>query len=116
MACDARRPACMLEIAVTGTAARASTDAIHSTHPAVITLSIITFNNVPADSGLSASFDELGGTIGRADTNHRVLPDPDRTVSRVAAQVVYRNGGFAIIDRGSNPITVNGQALGSCRE
>ena len=106
----------MLEIAVRGTAARASTDAIHSTHPAVITLSVITFNNVPADSGLSASFDELGGTIGRADTNHLVLPDPDRTVSRVAAQVVYRNGGFAIIDRGSNPITVNGQALGSGRE
>jgi FHA domain-containing protein len=82
----------------------------------VITLSVITFNNAPADGALSASFDELGGSIGRADTNHLVLPDPDRTVSRVAAQVVYRNGSYAIIDRGSNPITVNGQALGSGRE
>jgi FHA domain-containing protein len=82
----------------------------------VITLSVTTFNNQPAHGALSASFDELGGTIGRADTNHLVLPDPDRTVSRVAAQVVYRNGAYAIVDRGSNPIVVNGQSLGSGRE
>jgi len=82
----------------------------------VITLSVIAFNDVPADGTLAAQFDELGGSIGRADTNQLVLPDPDRTISRVAAQVVYRNGNWAIVDRGSNPIVVNGQALGSGRE
>ncbi len=82
----------------------------------MITLSVVTFNSQTADGALSASFDELGGSIGRADTNHLVLPDPDRTISRVAAQVVYRNGSYAIIDRGSNPIMVNGQPVGSGRE
>lgn len=82
----------------------------------VITLTVIAFNDAPADGTLRARFDELGGSIGRADTNQLVLPDPDRTISRVAAQVVYRNGAFAIVDRGSNPITINGRALGSGRE
>ena len=82
----------------------------------MITLSVVSFNDRPSDGALHASFDELGGGIGRADSNHLVLPDPDRTISRVAAQVVYRNGGFAIVDRGSNPTLVNGQPLGSGRE
>jgi FHA domain-containing protein len=82
----------------------------------VITLTVIAFNDTPADGTLQVRFDELGGSIGRAETNQLVLPDPERMVSRVAAQVVYRNGGFAIIDRGSNPITLNGQALASGRE
>lgn len=82
----------------------------------MITLTVTSFNGLPADSSLSASFDELGGTIGRADTNQLVLPDPDRAISRVHAQLVFRAGAFAIVDRGSNPITVNGQAVGSGRE
>lgn len=82
----------------------------------MIILTVIAFNDSPADGTLQANFDELGGSIGRADSNQLVLPDPERTISRVAAQVVYRNGTFAIVDRGSNPITVNGRALGSGRE
>lgn len=82
----------------------------------MITLTVIAFNDSPADGTLQAHFDELGGSIGRADTNQLVLPDPERMVSRVAAQVVYRNGAFAIIDRGSNPISLNGHALASGRE
>ena len=82
----------------------------------MITLTVTSVNNTPSDGTLSASFDELGGSIGRADSNQLVLPDPERSISRVAAQVVYRNGSYAIVDRGSNPIVVNGQALGSGRE
>lgn len=82
----------------------------------MIILTVIAFNDSPADGTLQANFDELGGSIGRADSNQLVLPDPERTISRVAAQVVYRNGTFAIVDRGSNPITINGRALGSGRE
>lgn len=82
----------------------------------MITLTVISFNGQSADSSLSARFDELGGTIGRADTNQLVLPDPDRAISRVHAQIVFRSGSFAIVDRGSNPILVNGQAVGSGRE
>ena len=82
----------------------------------MITLTVIAFNDTPADGTLQARFDELGGSIGRAETNQLVLPDPERMVSRVAAQVVYRNGAFLIIDRGSNPIQLNGQPLASGRE
>jgi len=82
----------------------------------MITLTVISYNGAPNGEALSAGFDELGGTIGRADTNQLVLPDPDRGISRVHAQIVYRNGSYAIVDRGSNPISVNGRALGSGTE
>lgn len=82
----------------------------------MITLTVVSHNGQSLDSPLSALFDEMGGTIGRADTNHLVLPDPDRAISRVHAQVVFRNGQFAVVDRGSNPILVNGQAVGNGRE
>jgi FHA domain-containing protein/type VI secretion system protein len=81
----------------------------------MLVLTASTYNGAPSER-LSAAFDETGGTIGRADHNHMVLPDRDRTVSRVHAQVAFRNGSYVIVDRGSNPIEVNGKELGSGRE
>lgn len=78
----------------------------------MIVLTVVSFNAVAA-TGPSARFDELGGSIGRADNNQLVLPDPERTISRVHARVLYRNGGYAIVDNGSNPIMVNGVVCGS---
>lgn len=82
---------------------------------AMIVITVLSFNGAPSD-GRSASFDELGGSIGRADTNQLVLPDPERSISRVHAQVVFRNGGYALVDRGSNAVLVNGQPVGNGRE
>lgn len=82
----------------------------------VLTLTVISYNGKPSPAPMSANFDEFGGTIGRADNNLMVLPDQERTVSRIHAQIVYRNGRFALVDRGSNPILVNGRALGNGRE
>jgi len=81
----------------------------------MIALTVLSYNGTPAD-GPSASFDELGGSIGRADNNQLVLPDPERTISRVHARVVFRSSGYTIVDNGSNPISVNGMALGTGRE
>lgn len=81
----------------------------------MIVLTVLSYNGERAQ-GLSAQFDELGGTIGRADTNQLVLPDPERTISRVHARVVYRAGRFAIVDNGSNPISLNGIPAGAGRE
>lgn len=81
-----------------------------------ITLTVVSMNGQAADGTLSAQFDETGGLIGRADTNQLVLPDPDRSISRVHAQVVFRNGRYAVVDRGSNAILVNGEPVGRDRE
>ncbi|MDE3011274.1 MAG: FHA domain-containing protein, partial [Pseudomonadota bacterium] len=79
----------------------------------MIVLKVVSFNGQAPQQPLSAHFDELGGTIGRADTNQLVLPDPDRSISRIHAQVVFRSGSYALIDRGSNPISVNQRPLGN---
>ncbi|MEO5883106.1 MAG: FHA domain-containing protein, partial [Caldimonas sp.] len=81
----------------------------------MISISVSSYNG-GATTPLSGHFDETGGNIGRGENNQLVLPDPDRTVSRVHAQVVFRNGRYAIIDRGSNPISVNGRPLGNGQE
>lgn len=81
----------------------------------MIVLRVLSYNGAPAD-GPSAQFDELGGTIGRADNNQLVLPDPERTISRVHARVVFRAGAYAVVDNGSNPISVNGSVVGAGRE
>ncbi|MCE2908502.1 MAG: type VI secretion system-associated FHA domain protein TagH [Burkholderiaceae bacterium] len=81
----------------------------------MIALTVLSYNGAPAD-GPSAQFDELGGTIGRANNNQLVLPDPERTISRVHARLVFRGGGFAIADNGSNPISINGMPTGAGRE
>jgi type VI secretion system FHA domain protein len=60
--------------------------------------------------------DELGGSIGRADSNQLVLPDQDRTISRLHAQVVYRSGHYAVLDLGANAVLHNGQPIGHGRE
>ncbi|KXU83304.1 hypothetical protein CI15_29870 [Paraburkholderia monticola] len=77
----------------------------------MLTLTVTTFNGQPRAQPPCATFDTSGGTIGRADSNHLVLEDPERTVSRVHAQIVWRDGLYRLIDRGSNPALVNGMPL-----
>ena len=81
----------------------------------MIVLTVLSYNGARAE-GPVAQFDEIGGTIGRADNNQLVLPDPERTISRVHARIVYRAGRFAIVDNGSNPISINGVPAGAGRE
>jgi FHA domain-containing protein len=81
-----------------------------------IRIEVVAIKGVACPSALASVFGAKGGTIGRADTNDLVLDDPDRTVSRVHAQVVYRNGDFFLVDRGSNAVQWNGQLLGAGNE
>ena len=81
----------------------------------MLVLTASTYNGAPSERH-TAAFGENGGTIGRAEHNHMVLPDAERTVSRVHADIAFRNGGYVIVDHGSNPIAVNGQEVGSGRE
>jgi FHA domain-containing protein len=82
----------------------------------MIRLTVQTLRGAPVGAPRSAQFGADGGTIGRGDSNTLVLDDPDRTVSRVHAQVLCRGTQFFVVDRGSNPMGHNGQLLGSGRE
>jgi FHA domain-containing protein len=82
----------------------------------MIHIAVITRQGAPAGQAIAADFGPDGGTIGRADTNTLVLDDPDRTVSRVHAQVLCRDGQYFVIDRGSNAMQCNGVSLGSGKE
>jgi FHA domain-containing protein len=77
----------------------------------MLNLTVIRHNGQPPRTPLAASFDALGGTIGRAVANRLVLDDAERTVSRLHAQIVCRDGHYRLIDRGSNPALVNGVPL-----
>ena len=60
-----------------------------------------------------AEFDERGGTIGRSDSNTMTLPDPERHVSRLQAEINCVAGAYALRNVGNaNPIIVNGRPVG----
>lgn len=79
-----------------------------------LTLVAVSLNDQPLSQPITAVFDARGGTIGRADHNTMALPDPQRHVSRLQAEVVAHDEGFMIRNVGSaNPIVVGGRSLGN---
>ncbi len=71
-----------------------------------------TLKNETLSQAITGHFDERGGTIGRSDTNTLTLPDPERHISRLQAEVWFSNGAFSIRNVGSaNAITVNGRPV-----
>jgi FHA domain-containing protein len=66
-------------------------------------------HGTPSSHAIVCTFDERGGTIGRADTCTLNLPDPSRHVSRVQAVIAFHQGIYTIENVGrSNPIVING--------
>ena len=77
----------------------------------MIRISVASYNGAQVPDA-SATFDVAGGCIGRGEGNRLVLADPGRTISRVHAEIVHAGAnGFVIVNRGSNAISLNGQAL-----
>lgn len=71
-----------------------------------------TLKNEPLSQPITGRFDERGGTIGRSDTNTLSLPDPERHISRLQAEVWFANGNYSIRNVGSaNAIVVNGRSI-----
>ena len=71
-----------------------------------------TLNDQPLSQAIVGCFDLKGGTIGRSDTNTMALPDPERHISRLQAEVSARAGAFSIRNSGAaNAIFINGRAL-----
>jgi FHA domain-containing protein len=78
----------------------------------ILTLQAVSLNDQPLSQPITARFDASGGTIGRADHNTMALPDPERHISRLQAEIVPRGPGFMIRNVGAaNPIVVGGRSL-----
>lgn len=61
---------------------------------------------------LTARFDAQGGSIGRADHNTLALPDPERVISRIQAEISSNAQTFTITNVSrANPIVVAGRSL-----
>ena len=83
----------------------------------MLTITVDTLNSAPLAPPLTATFGEVGGTIGRAAENTLVLTDPDRKISRTHAVVFHRDGAYGLRDQGSVvPVQHNGQPIGNGRE
>jgi len=63
-----------------------------------LSLKIISFKGQFFNAGEEAVFNRHGGTIGRADENTLVLPDPEKFVSRRHAAISFENGHYLIKD------------------
>ena len=80
---------------------------------AMISISVASFNGAHV-SPRSATFDSGGGSIGRGDGNRLILADPERTISRIHAEIVHAGGGrFAVVNRGGSAIALNGLPIES---
>src|ERR1043165_3527108 len=78
-----------------------------------LVLRALTLHDQPLSQAIVGCFDEKGGTIGRSDTNTMTLPDPQRHISRLQAEVIAQQGGFQVRNAASaNAIFINGRALG----
>jgi FHA domain-containing protein len=73
----------------------------------------LSLNDSPLSQPLVGRFDERGGSIGRSDNATMTLPDPERLISRVQANVSFGAATYWLEDVGSaNPVVHNGQPLG----
>lgn len=78
-----------------------------------LVLRALTLNDQPLSQAIVGCFDVKGGTIGRSDTNTMTLPDPERHISRLQAEVIAQGSEFHVRNAASaNAIFINGRALG----
>lgn len=78
----------------------------------MITVEVVSVGGIAPPRPMSAQIDQRGGTIGRSPDCTLVLTDEKRAVSRVHAEVSFRDGVFHVVDQGTNPLKVNGVPLG----
>src|SRR5690606_37228019 len=59
-------------------------------------------------SRASQTFNEQGGTLGRAETNTWVLPDPDKFLSSCHCEVLFNADRYYLLDLSTNGTFLNG--------
>jgi FHA domain-containing protein len=77
-----------------------------------LTLLAVSLNEQPLSQPITACFDANGGTIGRADHNTMALPDPERHISRLQAEIIGTGSHYLIKNVGAaNPIVIGNRTL-----
>ncbi|HXY96467.1 MAG TPA: type VI secretion system-associated FHA domain protein TagH [Steroidobacteraceae bacterium] len=77
-----------------------------------LVLYAVSLNEEPMSQPLLGRFDERGGTLGRSDNATFTLPDPERMISRLQAQVVHGDGSYWIENvSAAIPLLHNGRPL-----
>ena len=72
----------------------------------------VMLDDLPLEEPLLGIFDARGGTIGRSQANTLALPDPERRLSRLQAEISSGAGGYVIRNAGTtSSILVNALAL-----
>ena len=78
----------------------------------MIEIIVVSYSNEAPAQPLSAVFGHQGGSIGRSDDNHFVLPDPKHHVSRLQAMVLSDGDRHRITNLShANPTILNGTEL-----
>lgn len=73
---------------------------------------VLRFQGRAPDTITEAEFTEAGGTIGRSAECTLTLPDPERHISRVQAEVAWSGGEFLLVGRmTANPMERNGEIV-----
>jgi FHA domain-containing protein len=72
-----------------------------------LVLTVARYRGAPPSKPLEARFGTAGGTIGRGRRNTLILPDTRRWVSSIHARILWRNGGFWLVDDSTNGTVVN---------
>lgn len=67
-----------------------------------LTIKATRYKGQPLNPPIEAVFNEQGGTLGRAPTNHLVLADDEKVVSGEHATIKYENGEYTYIDSSLN--------------
>ena len=65
----------------------------------------------PAEANMSGhkkTFTNVGGSLGRADSNSWVLPDVERIVSSSHADILFSGNSYSLVDKSTNGTFING--------
>jgi len=77
-----------------------------------LVLHCVALNDAPMSRSLSGRFDQRGGTLGRSDSATFTLSDPERSISRIQAKVLYWDDGYWLENiSAASPILHNGRPL-----
>lgn len=84
---------------------------MNETSPQALSLTIRNATRLDNGSPIVLVLDRRSATIGRANSTDWPLPDPDLHISSRHCDVLFRNGGYELVDNSTNGTFVNSQTV-----